>query len=111
MYESTRPSFGIDSFLATAGPGKRLLAIKASGIAFSQGDIADGIFFLHSGRVQLTVVSNRGKEATITLLAAGDFFGEEAMTGRRTFRTSTATIITNSTMLKIAKKEMIPCRS
>ncbi len=64
--------FDIRSFLATAGPGRRVVALKAKAVAFTQGQPADSVFFLQSGRADLTVVSKRGKEATVTLLAAED---------------------------------------
>ena len=53
---------------------------------FSQGDPADTVYYLQNGRAKLTVVSKRGKEATVTTLASGDFFGEESMAGGETIR-------------------------
>jgi CRP-like cAMP-binding protein len=107
MDGSNRKSFDVDLFLATSGTGRRIIALKAKGVAFSQGEPADSVFFLQSGRADLTVVSKRGKEATVTLLAAGDFFGEEAMQSPDVFRTSTATALTLSSLLKIERKEML----
>jgi CRP/FNR family cyclic AMP-dependent transcriptional regulator len=94
-------------FLATAGPGRKIIALKAKGTAFTQGQPADSVFFLQSGRADLTVVSKRGKEATVTLLAAGDFFGEEAVKHADIFRTSTATALTICSILNIDRKEML----
>jgi CRP/FNR family cyclic AMP-dependent transcriptional regulator len=102
-----RKPFDVPLFLATAGPGRRVVVLKAKGIAFAQGQLADSVFFLQSGRAELTVVSKRGKEATVTLLAAGDFFGEETMTNADIFRTSTATALTLCSLLKIQRKEML----
>jgi CRP/FNR family cyclic AMP-dependent transcriptional regulator len=107
MDGSNRKSFNVDLFLATAGPGRRIVSLRTKGIAFSQGETADAVFFLQTGRAQLTVISKRGKEATVTLMAAGDFFGEEAMTNADTSRTSTAAALTLCTMLKIDRKEMV----
>ena len=55
---------------------------------FVQGDVADSVFYLQKGRAKLTVVSNTGKEATITLLAPGEFVGEEAVAADETLRLS-----------------------
>jgi CRP/FNR family transcriptional regulator, cyclic AMP receptor protein len=99
--------FSIDLFLATAGTERRVVTLKAKGIAFSQGALADSVFYLQAGRAELTVVSERGKEATVTLLAAGDFFGEEAMTSTDMLRTSTATALTTCSMLRIERNEML----
>jgi CRP-like cAMP-binding protein len=74
---------------------------------FSQGDPADCVFYLQSGRAKLTVISKEGKEATIALLAAGDFVGEESMAGTPGLRMATATAIAPCTALKIERAEMI----
>lgn len=107
MDGSNRKPFNVEIFLTTAGPGRRLIALKPRGIAFTQGEAADSVFFLQAGRAELTVVSKRGKEATVTLLVAGNFFGEEAMTNADMVRTSTATALTLCTVLKIERKEML----
>lgn len=99
--------FNIERFLATAGPERGIVALKAKAIAFSQGGLADSVFYLQAGRAELTVVSKEGKEATVTLLAAGDFFGEEAMTSAETYRTATATALTACSVLRIERKEML----
>jgi CRP/FNR family cyclic AMP-dependent transcriptional regulator len=74
---------------------------------FSQGNSADCVFYLQSGRAKVTVVSNSGKEATITLLSAGDFIGEESIAGALGLRMATATAVTTCTALKIERDEMI----
>jgi CRP-like cAMP-binding protein len=74
---------------------------------FSQGDPADSVFYLQNGRAKVTVVSPAGKEATITLLSAGDFVGEEALATVAGLRLATATAITACTTLKISRDEMI----
>src|ERR1017187_757548 len=77
---STRArAFDPKVFLASSGVGRRLVKLKAKQIIFAQGTPADSIFYMQSGRVKLTVVSPSGKEATITLLSAGDFIGEESI--------------------------------
>lgn len=102
-----RRPFSLDLFLSTPGSGRRIIALKAKNIAFSQGEAADSIFFLQAGRAELTVVSKRGKEATVTHLAAGDFFGEEALKNPDLLRTSTATALTLCNVLIVERIEML----
>jgi CRP/FNR family cyclic AMP-dependent transcriptional regulator len=102
-----RKQFETARFLATSGMGRTISRHKAKEDFFSQGGAADSVFYLQSGRAKLTVVSKRGKEATVTLLAAGDFFGEESMAGAGAMRTSTATAVTVCAVLKIARERML----
>jgi CRP-like cAMP-binding protein len=94
-------------YLAQPGAGRSIVEVKAKGVFFSQGSPADSIFYLQKGRAKVTIVSKAGKEATITLLAAGDFVGEESLAGRAGLRLATANAITACTALKIERKEMI----
>jgi CRP/FNR family cyclic AMP-dependent transcriptional regulator len=101
------PKFSSTEFLKTEGPGRRLIHVKAAGIFFSQGTESDFVLYLLTGRAKLTVVSKSGKEATITLLAVGDFIGEEAVAGDAGLRTATASAITPCTAMKISGEEMV----
>jgi CRP-like cAMP-binding protein len=83
------------------------MPVKANHILFAQGSAADCIFYLQSGRAKLTVVSKKGKEATVTLLGAGDFIGEEALAGDVGVRMATASAITACMVLRIEKSEMV----
>lgn len=94
-------------FLAQAGLGRRIIDLKKKQIVFSQGDAADAIFFIQRGKIKLTVISRSGKEATIALLGEGDFLGEECIAGSQRRRMATAVAITEATLLKIDKKEMV----
>ena len=94
-------------FLANVGLGRRIVQLKAKRVFFSQGHLADCVFYLQAGRAKLTVVSKAGKEATVTLLSAGDFVGEESIAGVTGLRMATATAITACTALKIEREEMI----
>ena len=107
MKELIQTRFDPAVFLAQAGLGRRVVQIKPKQAFFSQGDPADCIFYLQSGRAKLTVISKEGKEATIALLAAGDFVGEESMAGTPGLRMATATAIAPCTALKIERAEMI----
>jgi CRP-like cAMP-binding protein len=107
MGKVTRKPFDTAAFLAAAGAGRSISNYPATQIFFSQGGPANSVFYLQTGRAKLTVISKGGKEATVTLLAAGDFFGEESMAGAGTLRTVTASAITACTVLKIATAEIL----
>jgi CRP/FNR family cyclic AMP-dependent transcriptional regulator len=99
--------FDAAAFLANAGLGRRIIQLAPKEAFFSQGDPADSVFYLQKGRAQVTVVSATGKEATIAILAAGDFVGEEALAAMAGLRLATATAITACTALRISRVEMI----
>ncbi len=99
--------FDAAHFLANAGLGRRIVLVKAKQCFFTQGQPADSIFYLQKGRAKLTVVSEAGKEATITLLAEGDFIGEEALANVAGLRLASASAITLCTALKIDRVEMV----
>ncbi|MGD0802015.1 MAG: Crp/Fnr family transcriptional regulator [Terracidiphilus sp.] len=94
-------------FLAQAGLGRKIVQLKPKQAFFTQGDPADCVFYLQSGRAKLTVISKEGKEATIALLGAGDFVGEESLAAMPGLRMATATAIAPCTALKIERAEMI----
>jgi len=94
-------------FLARTGLGRRIVQFEPKQPLFLQGDAADSVFYLQRGRARVTVVSTIGKEATITLLSAGDFVGEESLTTSIGMRMATATAITACTALRIKREEMI----
>jgi len=81
--------------------------LKEKETFFCQGDVADSVFYLQTGRARLTVVSQTGKEATITLLAATDFVGEESLASIAGFRLATATAVDTCTALRIGRDEMV----
>jgi CRP-like cAMP-binding protein len=99
--------FDIGVFLSTFGAGRSVILRSGKRHFFSQGELADSVFYLQSGRAKLTVVSKKGKEATVTLLAAGDFFGEESMSGDEALRSSTASAITACSAMRIASHDML----
>lgn len=101
--------FDIAAFLGNAGLGRRIVQLKPEENFFTQGDPADAVFYLQMGRAKLTVISAIGKEATISLISAGDFVGEEALASVAGLRlsTATATAITPCSALKIGLEEMV----
>jgi CRP-like cAMP-binding protein len=99
--------FDSAAFLANAGLGRTIIELNPKQTFFGQGDIADSVFYLQKGRARVTVVSPEGKEATITLLAAGDFVGEESLAAIVGLHLATATALNTCTALKISRNEMI----
>ena len=102
-----KKSFDTAIYLASAGIGREIVRLKAKQVFFSQGGAADSVFYLQTGRAKLTVVSKKGKEATVTLLSAGDFVGEEAITAAGELRMATASAIIACVALKIERKQML----
>ena len=107
MDGGTRKPFDTARFLASQGKGRKIVHFKAKEVFFHQGGPADSVFYLQSGRAKLTVVSKRGKEATVTMLAAGDFFGEESIAPMGELRTSSAMAVSTCVVLKIEKARML----
>jgi CRP/FNR family cyclic AMP-dependent transcriptional regulator len=103
----TKKPFDTALFLATEGQGRSIVHLAAKQVIFSQGASADSVFYLQDGRAKLAVASKKGKEATVTLLAAGDFFGEESMAGAGTLRTVTASAVSACMVLRITRKQML----
>jgi CRP-like cAMP-binding protein len=107
MIAAGNGSFNTDVFLSTVGAGRSIVRRSAKETFFSQGDLANSVFYLQNGRAKLTVLSKKGKEATVTLLTKGDFFGEESMSGDETLRTSTALAITACSAMRIPSHDML----
>jgi CRP-like cAMP-binding protein len=100
-------TFDLAIFLEEAGVRRTVVQLKPNQVFFSQGSSADAIFYLRSGRAKLTVVSEGGKEATIALLCAGEFIGEESLASVGALHLTTATAIDACSALKIPREEMI----
>jgi CRP-like cAMP-binding protein len=107
MKEHGEAAFDSVVFLANAGLGRKIVHLRTKEIFFSQGNPADSIFYLQTGRAKLTVVSKEGKEATIAMLSAGDFVGEESLASVGGLHMATATAMTACTVMKVQRSEMI----
>ena len=103
---STPTVFDPAEFLASAGLGRKLVHLKATETFFTQGSSCTSIYYLKKGRAKLTIISAAGKEATIGMLAIGEFIGEECIAGVAGPHLTTATAITACAALKIEQKEM-----
>jgi len=93
-------------FLAIIGSGRTIVRFDKNQTVFAQGDAVDDVFYIQKGKVKLTVVSEKGKEATIAILSAGDFFGEGCLAGQ-TVRMGSASVMTDCTVMRIEKNSMM----
>jgi CRP/FNR family cyclic AMP-dependent transcriptional regulator len=99
-------AFDVQVFLESVGASRRVAEFRTKQAVFSQGDAADSVMYIQTGSVKLTVVNESGKEAVVAIFGPGDFFGEGAMAGQ-TIRMGTATAISPTKVLMIAKDEMM----
>jgi CRP/FNR family cyclic AMP-dependent transcriptional regulator len=99
-------AFDPQKFLAEAGNGRTLDRYKKGLPVFSQGDPADALFYIHEGKVKLTVVSEQGKEAVVAILGATDFFGEGCLAGQP-LRISSATALSECSIMRLEKSDVI----
>ncbi len=98
--------FDVNAFLASAGLSRRVTQLAAGTVVFAQGAAANTVFYIQDGTVKLSVLSAAGKEAVVAMLGPGEFFGEGCLAGQ-TRRMGSATAITATTVLRIAKREML----
>jgi CRP/FNR family transcriptional regulator, cyclic AMP receptor protein len=106
MNRKAKSRFDSKIFLAKVGDGKTISKYQKDQIVFSQGDFADAVFYIQKGKIKLTVVSQRGKEAVVGILETSHFFGEGSLNGHPV-RVTTATAIEQSLITRIPKAEMI----
>ena len=99
-------AFKPKDFLTQVGSGKTLLKCKKNEIIFSQGDASDAVFYVQEGKVKLTVLSQRGKEAVVAILERESFFGEASLAGE-TVCMATATSLEGSSIIRIERQAMI----
>jgi CRP/FNR family cyclic AMP-dependent transcriptional regulator len=98
--------FSPASFLAQAGKGRSIVKRRENQVIFSQGDAADAVFYVHKGKLKVSVVSDRGKEAVAAILGPDEFFGESCIAGQN-LRLATVSTMTDSTVVRIEKDTMV----
>lgn len=98
--------FDSKTFLAKVGDGKTIKRYQKNQIVFSQGEVADTIFYIQKGRVKVVVVSEQGKEAVVGVLEQGQFFGEGCMNGH-SLRIATTTAMEECLVTAITKRAMV----
>lgn len=96
----------LPELLEKINDGKTLLRLERDAKVFSQGDTAEAIYFIQTGKVKVTVVSSVGKEAVLTMLGPRAFIGEGCLVGQ-TLRVSSATTIQPSTLYRVERRAML----
>jgi CRP/FNR family transcriptional regulator, cyclic AMP receptor protein len=99
-------AFDVKLFLDSTGLGRKVGKFRKKETVFGQGDRAKNVMYIQDGGVKLTVVNSVGREAVVAILGPGDFFGEGCLGGQDVCM-ATATAILPTTVLVIAKSEMI----
>jgi CRP/FNR family transcriptional regulator, cyclic AMP receptor protein len=94
-------------FLAKVGAGRTIAEVEKGESIFAQGELATAVFYVQQGRIRISVISKTGKEATVALLGAGNFLGEECIAAPNVHHVASATALTSSTILRIERDEMI----
>jgi len=106
MATKRRLPFDPKSFLAKVGEGRSISKYRKDQVVFSQGDLADAVFYIQKGKVKVTVVSDQGKEAVVALLGAAEFCGEGCLAGQPR-RMATVTAMTDCTIMRLQKASII----
>jgi CRP/FNR family cyclic AMP-dependent transcriptional regulator len=101
-----KTSFDPKEFLAKVGEGKTISKYRKDQIVFSQGQVADAVFYIQQGKVKLTVVSEQGKEAVVAILGPGHFFGEGCLNGHP-LRIATTMAVDECVITRLEKATMI----
>ncbi len=100
------PGFDTGAFLARAGSGKTVAKYLKNQVVFSQGDQADSVFYIQTGKVKVSVVSEQGKEAVVALLGPDEFFGEGCLAGQIR-RMGTASAMSECEVMRLEKTEIM----
>jgi CRP/FNR family transcriptional regulator, cyclic AMP receptor protein len=105
MKRKRKPSFDPKVFLSKVNGGRTISNYRKNQIIYTQGEAADSVFYIQSGKVKKTVVSEQGKEAVVALLATGDFFGEGCLTGEA-LRLATVSAMTECVIVRLSKTDI-----
>jgi CRP/FNR family transcriptional regulator, cyclic AMP receptor protein len=105
LKRKAKPPFDPKEFLSKVNGGLGLRNYRKGQIVYRQGDPADSVFYMQSGKVKKTVVSEQGKEAVVALLGTGDFFGEGCLTGEP-LRLASVSTLTNCVISRISKVDI-----
>ena len=106
MGKPAKAAFDAKEFLERLGAGKSILEFEKNENVFTQGDVADRVYYIQKGKVKLTVISKQDKEAVVGILGPGQFFGEGCMNGHP-LRIATTTAMENCVITSITKAAMI----
>ena len=105
MKRKAKLPFDPQEFLAKVNGGRAISNYRKDQIVFRQGDPADAVFYIQSGKAKKTVISEQGKEAVVALLGASDFFGEGCLAGEA-LRLSAVSALTKCAIARISKTDI-----
>ena len=95
----------IEQALNSLSFGKRVLNLRKNQVVFSQGEPADALYYIQRGKVKMVVVSFVGKEATLSVMGKGEFFGLGSLQ-QPSLRLTTATTLEPSVIVRIERDVM-----
>jgi CRP/FNR family cyclic AMP-dependent transcriptional regulator len=95
-----------EAIIAKMDGGRSEVKFQKDQIVYSQGDAADCVFYVQSGKVKVAVLSEEGKEAVVAILLPGSFSGEECLTGH-TLRMATVKTLTDCVLIRMAKASIV----
>jgi CRP/FNR family cyclic AMP-dependent transcriptional regulator len=105
MKRKKKVPFDPQVFLSKVNGGRTVTDYRKNQIVYTQGEPSDSVFYIQSGKVKKTVVSEQGKEAVVALLGTGDFFGEGCLTGEQ-LRLATVSAMTECVIVRISKRTL-----
>jgi CRP/FNR family transcriptional regulator, cyclic AMP receptor protein len=94
------------AFLETVASGRHLSTHAKNQIVFTQGEPAEAVFYIRSGKIKLTVVSKHGKEAIVAILGKDEFFVEGCLIGQPK-RLATAVAMSECVTMRVDKAEIM----
>jgi CRP/FNR family cyclic AMP-dependent transcriptional regulator len=106
MAKKAKEVFDPKLFLASVNGGRTIAGYRKGGVIFSQGKAADAVFYIQKGKVKITVISERGKEAVVAVLGPDEFCGEGCLTGQP-LRLATAVAMTECVVMRLQKETMV----
>ena len=106
MNSNKKLPFDPKVFLSRVNGGRTIASYRQNQNVYTQGDPADSVFYIQSGKVKKIVVSEQGKEAVVALLGTGDFFGEGCLRGE-TLRLAAVSAMTESVIMRIPKENIV----
>jgi CRP/FNR family cyclic AMP-dependent transcriptional regulator len=98
--------FDPNAFLSKVDGGRAIFHCRADHVVYLQGDTADAVFYIQTGKAKVTVTSEQGKEAVVGFLGPGDFFGEGCL-GGQVLRLATVAALTECEITRIPKAEIV----
>jgi len=106
MDKAGKQAFDPKTFLAKANGERTIVKYRINQIIFSQGDPSDSVFYIHEGKVKVTVISEQGKEAVVAMLGPDEFCGEGCLTGQP-LRLATARAMTECNIMRLEKAAVV----